>query len=646
MTTTRSAGCLIAPILLVVALGGGCPPDDDGEKRHVEVVAECDNLAPQYCMLPWPSSRYLEADPSTETGWRVAYPPEAFPLNIDEDPFDTTAYARQDGFPPSAQIITLFPEPIDPAGLPGHHDYGASLLDDSPTVLLDLQTGERVAHFAETDVRHEDPAEVLLYIRPAQRLAENRRYGVAIRDVTYVDGDAPEPSPVFAALRDGVVTDSAQVEARRPRFEELFEALAEAGVERDSLIQAWDFHTASGGTLRGDLLFMRDDAMARVGPGGLGCTVTSVTEDYGEHTARLIEGTFTVPRYTEEDYGPGLLVRGTDGNPEYQGEMEVAFMATVPPSLLQPGAAPARVVQFGHGFFMTRDEMLHGYMQAQADEQGLVLFGANWDGMSTHDIGGAAAALADLSEFPTITERVQQSIVNNLVLTRTFVGQCLADEAFETEAVIETDDVYFYGISMGGIIGGAAMALSQDVERVAFSVTAGNFPVLEGRSINFDEFEIIYGAWYDSRLQREFYWSVMGHLWETCEAGGYSPFLTQDPLPDTPPKKVLYQLGMGDAQVANLGSDMIVRNTGIPQLLPANHEIWGVDEAPSTPYDGSAALYFDCGVPAPPDTNQAPADNSAHGCVRQLSSAQAQIDAFFRPDGEVIFPCDGACDPD
>jgi len=211
---------------------------------------------------------------------------------------------------------------------------------------------------------------------------------------------------------------------------------------------------------------------------------------------------------------------------------------------------------------------------------------------------------------------------------------------------VATDDVYFYGISMGGIIGGAAMALSPDIERVAFSVTAGNFPVLEGRSINFDEFEIIYGAWYENRLQREFYWSVMGHLWETCEATGYTPFLTQDPLPGSVPKKVLYQIGMGDAQVANLGSDMIVRAAGVPQLLPANHTIWGVDEAPATPYDGSAALYWDCGVPAPPVGNQAPEDNSAHGCVRQRPSAQAQIDAFFRPDGEVIFPCDGACDPD
>ena len=90
---------------------------------------------------------------------------------------------------------------LDDANLPPWWDYDASLAADSPTVILDMQTGERVAHFAEFDVRFDDPEQVLMYLRPAARLDEDRRYAVAIRDLHYDDGSDVAASEVFAALR-------------------------------------------------------------------------------------------------------------------------------------------------------------------------------------------------------------------------------------------------------------------------------------------------------------------------------------------------------------------------------------------------------------------------------------------------------------
>ena len=98
---------LFAGSLLALA---GCPPEEEEGTPpiHVEVVAECENLEPDYCMLPWPSSRYLAADSTSDTGWRVDYVSEAFPENEREDVFDVEPYNVQDGFPPSAQISRLF----------------------------------------------------------------------------------------------------------------------------------------------------------------------------------------------------------------------------------------------------------------------------------------------------------------------------------------------------------------------------------------------------------------------------------------------------------------------------------------------------------------------------------------------------------
>ena len=85
-----------------------------------------------------------------------------------------------------------------------------------------------------------------LFLRPAQRLIGGHRYAVAItKAVKGADGnDLPIP-PGFAALRDGKHTDHALLEAERPRFAAVLEALDSAGYPADDLVVAWEFTVAS-----------------------------------------------------------------------------------------------------------------------------------------------------------------------------------------------------------------------------------------------------------------------------------------------------------------------------------------------------------------------------------------------------------------
>ena len=98
--------------------------------------------------------------------------------------------------------------------------------------------------------------------------------------------------------------------------------------------------------------------------------------------------------------------------------------------------------------------------------------------------------------------------------------------------------------------------------------------------------------------------------------------------------------------MANLASDVAVRTMGIGQLTPTMHTVWGSEEIAETPYDGSAVQYWDCGVEDVSPRNESPPRNEAHECVRRTESAQAQMDAFFWPDGVVINACEGECDPE
>ena len=84
-------------------------------------------------------------------------------------------------------------------------------------------------------------------------------------------GALVEPSPVFRAFRDRLASDDPTVEPRRALFEDIFNRLAAAGFARADLQLAWDYTTASIGSISGRMLAVRDDGFARLPQGGT-CT--------------------------------------------------------------------------------------------------------------------------------------------------------------------------------------------------------------------------------------------------------------------------------------------------------------------------------------------------------------------------------------
>jgi hypothetical protein len=645
---------LLLATCLVLPLASCDEPEPD--PIHVLVEPQCEGTNPRHCMLPWPSSRWLE-EADTETGVRLAYDADAMPLNMDGDPFDVDAYRIRDGFSPASTILTTFAADVDTdatAGLALEGLDPLSLELDSPTVLLDLETGERIAHWVEVDARaHEDDAGALVkdaelfYLRPSARLQEDRSYAVAYRNFELIDGTDAEAFPAFAALRDDVLTDVPLIEDRRASYEQMFAAFDEAGIDRASLVQATRFHTASGANIWGDLLAMRDDAMDRVPVGGGECTVEEVQDNVDGNTFRRIDGTFTVPLYMDGDRPGDRVVRGADGRPEFQGWAEAPFTVLIPNVLAEPDAEPGRMLHFGHGLMGSAEgEGGGGYLRGLTNRYGMVSVATDWWGMSLDDVPTVAMALANVSGFPTVGERLMQGVVNNLVMTRSFKGACrtMPEMLVDGEPVIDEGEAYFLGISQGGIMGATTMALSQEMTKAALLVGAANYPLMAGRSINFDDYEAVFVVWYHQRIDREILMSIMISMWDHAEPNAFLPHLVADPLPDTHVKQILYQVSRTDAQVPNVASDYAVRTMGIPLLDPPLLEIYDIDVA-TGPLD-SAYVYYDFGIGPPPMMNIAPVDNEAHNNQRNIDSAKEQMNAFWQPDGAVINFCDGACDPE
>ncbi len=168
-----------------------------------DVRPECENLNPRHCLLPYPSDRFTQPA-ETPTGRRLHFEPGAIPAATSGE-FDVAELARFDGFDPATGLATVFDVELDFTDLADEASIGRSLEPSSPTVLLDAETLERIPHFVEDDRWRdaEHPHERLVYIRPAVRLEEGRRYLVALRGLLDVEGEPVPADPYFRALRDG-----------------------------------------------------------------------------------------------------------------------------------------------------------------------------------------------------------------------------------------------------------------------------------------------------------------------------------------------------------------------------------------------------------------------------------------------------------
>ena len=643
--------------MLTCLLAAGFVACDSGTTEPALTVdvsrPECENLNPLHCLLPWPSSRYLADDATTATGKRIALPAEAMPSNRWGERIDPASFGRYDGFTAMTSMVTVLAGRIDISNLPAENRIPESLTDDSPTVLIDADSGARVGHFSELDGWEGSvPERTAFYIRPAQRLEENRRYIVAIRKVKTIAGNLVPPSNYFRVLRDNLPTDTTSLSDRKAHFEDIFGKLKAAGIERDDLIEAWDFHTASGASLWSDMVAIRDDAMQRVGARGLGCTVKRVREDYGnQEIFRRVEGSFTVPLYMETSSAGASLNRGVDGLVQYNGTAEAPFVAVIPWSVknrMEAGGAPARLMTYGHGLMGDGGQVASSGTRSILERFEIVGVATDWWGMAEEDTNNVANVLGQLGDFPTVTDRMKQGVANTLVLTRSFAGVCadLLEIEIGGRSVIDPDEKYYLGISQGAIMGTTVAALSQDIDRFILNVGGVSYPIMILRSVDFPDYSSILRAWYDDKLDSDLMMVAVAQHWDTVEPSTYASHLLANPLPGSTTKRILYQTGLYDAQVPNISSDIAARTMGLPYLSPASaYDVWNLPKA-TAPVDSAYVIYDVGATPVPIGSIAAESDNAAHSGVRREDTAQRQMDAFMRPDGRVEDFCNGRCDPD
>ncbi len=614
------------------------------------------------CLGPLPSDWFREG-----TG-RLRYPAAVLPRRPGDDPqspgpvIDLLAMFPQDGAPILPQIAVRLaggvdPKPLLPAYVHGqlNPDLSASLQLTSPTLLLDAATAQPVPHFAEVDPRAEVPAERMLILRPVVPLRPGHRYVAVLRQgLVDLQGQVIAAPSLFAALRDGLplpaTVTPASGEVLRQHFEaDVFAVTQQAGLVRKDLLLAWDFTTRSDASATGDLLSVRSQLLAALSQAPPQWGITQVIDNERPSLARRVEGWLQVPLFVDGE-GPGArLLRDGSLQPRSQGMVKVPFTLLIPPKVwLAKSLPPARVVQYGHGFFGSRKEAWDGILPELLERGGMVGMAVDWWGMSTPDAG---TLVQDLIFQPDqglrFVERVHQGMANQLALTWASRGGLWQAAALKPPrgAVTDGQVVAFYGISQGHILGGTMVALNPWIDKAILGVGGAGFGLMMSRAAPFEPFLALLEGATGSRAGATRMTLFMAGPLERIDPISYAAHLRRDTYPGSPAaREVLMHCGLADTQVPNLANHVHARALGLPLLQPAPRQVYGLASAP---YPATSGLVeFDFGLQALDVTAEpSPTLTPVHETVRTLDASLQQIERFLRPCGQIEQTCSGVCDP-
>jgi hypothetical protein len=715
----------------VDALSRDCDLFDDGLANFscgLGPSAECEVLNAAECFLPFPSTHFLvEAD--TPTGFRVNLPQAGLP-SVSGPALLPDPYNELDGFSPMVQILMHFPQGVDPelsnasrlleagcCGQPAGPPWidtrtytGRSLDPNSPTVLLNADTGERVLHFIEPDAHAVDPntgvadlARQTTIMRPGLSLIPGNRYIVAMRNLKDPNGNDVVAEPAFEVLRDQVSTTSPAIEDRRQYCEEnIFPQLAAAGIAREDLVLAFDFVTQSEHQLTHQMLSMRDQGLAYVDalaadPNAINFSVTNVDQydcddpnDIGGiyRIWRDVSGTFQSPLFLD---GPvvetGVQFMNVDANdtPVQNGFTNPNFDISIPCSILldpnDPNTSVSRPLLLGHGVWLT-GWWIERFIPSRTTSAWIpdwdYIGGAtDWRGWSNVEQLWAAAQIiglgsSQLNNFPAWPDRTRQGMLNTLVLGRMMklgLFNRAPNGVFETpdgRGVFPgpSEEMFYYGISQGGIMGTFLAALTPDVERFGLDVPTINDSCSVQRGINFGPFEaLLAGIGLTDPMQNLLVLGLDQELRVSAEPAGYARHVTSDPLPGSgSPSRILVTAAWLDKQVSNQCSEIAARTLGLSTL--SDGSIWqglqGIPDEPG-PLDSAFVMYdsgsFDLFDPnhqgkdadglflIPPLANLIPSPVcDPHAAKVRTPAAILQHVNFLQPGGQVENFCSGLCD--
>ena len=558
---------------------------------------------------PFPSMELVGKDGGVEI------PAGLLPQVPDGTALDVRRLNWREGFSRVQTSVALLPVPIDAASLSGQSGIGIG----GSVRMFDLDAGVEIPVFAELDASPDaTDASRSLLVRPMRAMTPGNRVAVAVTDAV-TSGGAPLEVATWEATK-----------TRDTHYADLEAELVALGVSNVAV--AWDFPVGDGTAV------VRELAASVSVPTSYTLDRVENADDAPDGTLppgvwKRIEGSFTSDSWLVDDT---VFSVGDDGVPAPQGTAEADLFAYIPDSVRDapPGTAP--VLVFGHGILANPDDYFDidddGSAAIEvANALGAIVVATVWRGLTARDQTETVLMATDFGKFPELTDRLAQGVANNLALIRLLdEGTLLADPVFAEKA--DPTRLYWYGISLGSIEGAVTLANQTRIEHAVLHVGGSAWSTMLERSSNWTTFELLVSRGIVSPWERQVLYATSQMLWDPVDPASY--------VEDLEGRSFLWQEAIGDDQVPNLTTELLMRSVGVPLGTPAVTTPYDIDSV-ALPAMAPVFTQFDPELGMPAEANRPAEVTTAHGTPRRWAGCKAQTVAFFAEgaEGEVQHFC-------
>ncbi len=560
--------------------------------------------ATKHTLFPFPSMHQMHDG-------HVALP-DNLPMAIDGTPIDTERVAWRTGFSVVQSSVVVLEQRIDADSLP---QQDAPTTDGSVQI-WDITTGTPIRCFAELDQAEPVDAEIpTLLVRPQDVFTPGHQIAVVVTDaVQTVDG---APLPTVPWYRDVIAGNpSTDLKDWESHYQNLDETLRSLGVGNIAL--AFDFPVSDGGQ---PVRHVADQVGV---PSSYSIDEVRSTDDgilMAEGGWRRLQGSYDVDNWLVEDL---YFELDEMGMPIQQETATAELFIYMPESTrnMDPGTVPVWI--FGHGLFGSPDEYLgtqedRSKVAKLADEAGAIVFATVWRGFKSTDRIHAIHVAEDFARIHEITERLTQGVANVIALSRLIQETEILSHP-ELLGFPDSGDIRYYGISLGGIAGAVTVANNHRISHAVLHVGGGAWSTMLERSSQWIPFDWLMVDYVPSPQDRQLLYALSQLYWDPVD-----PMNHIDALKD---RNVVWQEAIGDEQVANMTTRMLVRAVHATQLEPIVEPVEGVPTM-SGPTLLPAYVQLDPEVPLPNLENRPAAPSGAHSNPRTWPGVRKQIAEFL-----------------
>lgn len=519
----------------------------------------------------WPEVALLEEDATTETGLRLRFHEEDYPAlaptlggylaTLTED------LSEVDGFGINAEVVVQFGRHFDTSMLPTPE---ATARAGAPLGIVVIEPGP--PRLVPVLVTTTDVDRTLL-LAPAEPLPPRARVAAFVTEaLTPAARGCIERSPAVEARLSGTLG---------PEEQAALDALVSLGVVRDvsELVTLVAYPTQS---IVEDALAVRADLEANRPTWASEPTCARETE------WMRCEGVMRARTY--QDPADGVIRRARGAAATSHGTYELPVTIWLPPT----GTAPYRTLVYGHGLTGTREQAAQ--LAQFAAPLGIATVAIDAPEHGEHPSAEAMPSELDslLGFFAINSTMLRTRALEAARLRDNFQAAAfdrlqlvmlLADEPDVTgDAMpdLDTSQVAYLGVSLGGIMGAQQLALDDHLEAGVLVVGGGRVSAIISDSATFGSLVLALRprAATDGDVRRFF--PILQTILERGDAASWAPYVTRGALAgEARDVDVLLGVVLDDEIVPNVSNYTLARAFGMPLVEPVLRPVPAVVSVPA-----------------------------------------------------------------